>query len=169
MINKRIRRGGHLWQGPFFFCPLDDAYLIRAARQFELNPVRVGLVAKAADWPWSSARAHLEGGEDRLPAGATWPPEDWRSQWPEILSEPEAPEIFAAIRKHTHTGHLFGSAACIADLEEIAGRRRRPLPRGRPKKKEETNRKKCLSPLYRPLYPSVPIIKKEIKIGEYLW
>ena len=113
LINRRTRKGGHLWQGRFFSCPLDDEYLIRAARYIELNPVRAGLVAKAADWPWSSARAHLEGGENRLLAGASWPPEDFRSQWPGILSEYDAPEIFAAIRKHTHTGHPLGSASFI--------------------------------------------------------
>ena len=141
LINRRTRKGGHLWQGRFFSCPLDDEYLIRAARYIELNPVRAGLVAKAADWPWSSARAHLEGGEDRLLAGASWPPEDLRSQWPEILSEIDAPKIFAAIRKHTHTGHPLGSASFIAYLEKLVGRRLRALPRGRPKKKEETKEK----------------------------
>ena len=83
LINRRTRKG-HLWQGRFFSCPLDDEYLIRAARYIELNPVRAGLVAKAADWPWSSARAHTKGGENRLLAGASWPPEDFRSQWPGI-------------------------------------------------------------------------------------
>jgi putative transposase len=31
-----------------------------------LNPVRAGLVARAEDWPWSSARAHLAGRDDAL-------------------------------------------------------------------------------------------------------
>ena len=137
LINRRTRKGGHLWQGRFFSCPLDDEYLIRATRYIELNPVRAGLAAKAADWPWSSARAHLEGIEDRLLAGASWPPEDLRSEWSEILSEPDDPEILTAIRKHTHTGHPLGSASFIATLEKIVGLLLRALPRGRPKKKEE--------------------------------
>jgi putative transposase len=95
LINSRTRIGGHLWQGRFFSCPLDDEYLIRAARYIELNPVRAGLVAKAADWLWSNARAYLAGGEDRLLAGASWPPEDLGSQWPEILSEFDALEILS--------------------------------------------------------------------------
>jgi hypothetical protein len=48
LINRRTRKGGHLWQGRFFSCPLDDDYLIRAARYIELNPEWAGLVAKAA-------------------------------------------------------------------------------------------------------------------------
>ena len=101
-------------------------------------------MAKAADWPWSSARAHLEGGEDRLLAGASWPPEDLRSQWPEILSEPDAPKILAAIRKHTHTGHPLGSPSFIAYLENLVGRRLRALPQ-RQTKKEGRSKGKIVS------------------------
>jgi len=37
-----------------------------AARYIERNPVRAGLVERAWDWPWSSARAHVEGRGDAL-------------------------------------------------------------------------------------------------------
>jgi len=37
-----------------------------------LNPVRAGLVEKAVDWPWSSARYYLLGRSVGLPIG--WPP-----------------------------------------------------------------------------------------------
>ncbi len=30
-----------------------------ALRYVALNPVKAGLVARAADWPWSSAAAHI--------------------------------------------------------------------------------------------------------------
>ena len=45
---------------------MDEAYLRQCARYVGLNPVRAGLVARAADWPWSSVRAHLEGRADPL-------------------------------------------------------------------------------------------------------
>ena len=45
---------------------MDEPYLLAAARYVELNPVRAGLVARACEWPWSSARAHLSGRDDRL-------------------------------------------------------------------------------------------------------
>ena len=32
----------------------------------ELNPVRAKLASKAEEWPWSSARAHLSGRDDKL-------------------------------------------------------------------------------------------------------
>jgi putative transposase len=141
MINRRTGKGGHLWQGRFFSCPLDDDYLIRAARYIEMNPVRAGLAAKAADWPWSSARAHLEGIEDPLLAGASWPPEELRGEWSQILSEPDDQEILSAIRKYTHTGHPLGSDSFIATLEKTVGRLLRALPRGRPKKQGEAKGK----------------------------
>ena len=37
-----------------------------AARHAALNPVRAGLVERAEDWRWSSARAHLDGRDDTL-------------------------------------------------------------------------------------------------------
>ena len=45
---------------------MDEPYVPAAARYVELNPVRAGLVSDAADWPWSSAKAHLAGRDDRL-------------------------------------------------------------------------------------------------------
>jgi len=111
--------------------------LIRTARYIEMNPVRGGLAAKAADWPRSSARAHLEGVKDLLLAGASWPPEDLRGEWSQILSEPDDQEILLAIRKHTHTGHPLGSDSFIATLEKIVGRLLRALPRGRPRRREK--------------------------------
>lgn len=55
-INLREGWRGHLWQERFHSFPMDDAHLVAAARYVELNPVCAGLVQRAADWPWSSAR-----------------------------------------------------------------------------------------------------------------
>jgi len=65
-INIREKWRGYLWQGRFACFVMDEPYLLAAARYVELNPVRAGLVADAAEWPWSSARAHLSGRDDRL-------------------------------------------------------------------------------------------------------
>lgn len=45
---------------------MDEPYLLAAARYVELNPVRAKLVDHARQWPWSSAKAHLKGRDDRL-------------------------------------------------------------------------------------------------------
>ena len=60
MSNRRHRRVGHLFQGRFKAILVDnDTYLLELARYVVLNPVRAGMVKKAADWRWSSYRASL--------------------------------------------------------------------------------------------------------------
>jgi REP element-mobilizing transposase RayT len=61
--NAVNRSSGHVWQGRYYSCPLDDTHLWEALRYTELNPVRAFLVTSAKDWPWSSAAAHC-GTED---------------------------------------------------------------------------------------------------------
>ena len=65
-INARGRWRGHLFDGRFASVVMDEAHLHAAIRYVALNPVRARLVARAADWPWSSARAHLAGEDDGL-------------------------------------------------------------------------------------------------------
>jgi putative transposase len=65
-INARARTTGHLFQGRFSSVVMDEDHLMAAARYVALNPVRAGLVAIAADWPWSSLPAHLLGRDDGL-------------------------------------------------------------------------------------------------------
>jgi putative transposase len=49
---------GHAWSNRFFSTVLDEPHLWAAVRYVELNPVRAALVAVAADFEWSSARAN---------------------------------------------------------------------------------------------------------------
>lgn len=63
-INFRERWRGHLWQERFASFPMDETYLLAAARYVEMNPVHAGLVKRPEDYRWSSARAHLEGKDD---------------------------------------------------------------------------------------------------------
>src|ERR1700761_8813642 len=56
--NAAHRSSGHVWQGRFYSCPLDERHLWEALRYAELNPVRAGMVSKAQCWSWSSAAYH---------------------------------------------------------------------------------------------------------------
>ena len=67
-INFREGRRGHLWQARFHSFAMDEERLLACARYVTLNPVRAGLVARAEEWPWSSARAHLQGRRDGVVA-----------------------------------------------------------------------------------------------------
>ena len=54
-VNRRHGRVGHVFQGRYKAILVErDSYLLELARYVVLNPVRAGLVADLADWPWSS-------------------------------------------------------------------------------------------------------------------
>jgi putative transposase len=135
-IHRTLKQSGHLWQGRFFSCALDEVHLITAARYVERNPVRARLVERATDWPWSSARAHANGEADAVVEGASWPTQEIRATWSDILAEPDKAAEVDAIRRQTYTGRPLGTDSFIARLETMAGRILRALPRGRPKKEK---------------------------------
>jgi REP-associated tyrosine transposase len=60
-INTRGRWTGHLSQSRFASVAMDELHLLVAISYVSLNPVRSGLAGNAADWAWSSVRAHQRG------------------------------------------------------------------------------------------------------------
>jgi len=65
--NRYYKHLGHVWQGRYFSKPIPtDAYLDQCCFYIENNPVRAGLVADPADYPWSSYRARVLGKDDGL-------------------------------------------------------------------------------------------------------
>jgi len=77
-VNWRQGWSGHLWANRFHSTALDVMHLWAAVKYVELNPVRAGIVARAEDYEWSSARAHVLGEKDELlaegrPFSATGP------------------------------------------------------------------------------------------------
>jgi len=132
--NHLQATSGHLWQGRFRSCPMDDSHLWAAIRYVERNPVRAGIVSRAEDFPWSSAAAHCGLKTDPLlsPLPETHLPAI--SNWSEWLIHTEEEAMVALLRKHTRTGRPVGSDAFIDDLELRLGRRVRALKVGRPRK-----------------------------------
>ena len=131
---------GYLWQGRFASYPMDEAHLMAAIRYVELNPVRAKLAARAEDWPWSSARAHVTGKADGLsdlPAMAGVH-RNWRAMLRAGLQAADlAPEEAAAFEAHARTGRPLGDEAFVADLEARTGRKlakRKPGRRQKPVK-----------------------------------
>ena len=134
--GKRAARG-HLWRGRFMSCALDDKSVHEEVRFIENNPVRIGITARAEDYPWSSARSHVTGEPDGVlrngcPLMGSVP--DWRIYLTEIGQE----EVLGRVRKRLKTGRPAGDTAFLRRLEEIVGRRLEALPRGRPKKVKST-------------------------------
>ncbi len=57
--NYKRKTSGHLWQGRFFSCLLDNDHLFYAIRYVEQNPVRAKMVNYPWDYEWSSAKGHV--------------------------------------------------------------------------------------------------------------
>ncbi len=133
--HRRTGLVGHLWQGRYYSCALDEPYLYRAAQYVEMNPVRAGVVERAAEWPWSSARHHLGKITDPLVADARWPDAEIMADWEAVLEQPDDPATWKRLRAFTRTGRPLGSKEWVADLEQKTGRRLHALPEGRPRKR----------------------------------
>jgi len=55
-LNAILHRTGRFWQAESFdHWVRNEAQFVRIKKYIENNPVKAGLVAKAEDWPWSSA------------------------------------------------------------------------------------------------------------------
>ena len=135
-INRMHGRSGHLWQNRFFSCLLDEHHCWTALRYVERNPVRARMVRLAWRYRWSSAAAHIgekdaTGLLDLRAWRRAWKPSAWR----EALRDREDAEMIETLRARTRTGRPLASDRFIARLESRIGRRVRPLPVGRPKKK----------------------------------
>jgi putative transposase len=129
--NAAYQSSGHVWQGRYYSCPLDEPHLWEALRYTELNPLRAGLVSDAESWPWSSAASHC----GAKPADESLALEMWRSHWTpsdwrNYLAAGESEARLAVIRQRTHTGRPLGSAEFIQCMEKVAQRRLTPQKRG---------------------------------------
>jgi len=120
MINFREKWRGYLWQGRFISYPLDEKYLYAAVRYIELNPVRAGLVKKAEDYPWSSAKAHVLKTEDKLLSNDFIASKI--SNWSDFLAEKDNKKDLNLLRQHANTGRPLGDSAFVSKLEKITKR-----------------------------------------------
>ena len=132
-INARGRWTGHLFQSRFASVAMDEVHLIAAVRYVSLNPVRARLAARAEDWAWSSARAHLAGRDDELVAVKPMLDRLGVAGLAELLRPGAADDAaFAALRGAETTGRPLGNADFIAGLERLLGR---PIARRAPGRK----------------------------------
>lgn len=113
---------GHLWQGRFYSCILDQEHLFCAVRYVENNTVRAGLTEEPEDWKWSSARKHLG-----LPGRSyiklaniadLLEIDDWRA----YLSERENIAMVRNLQKSARSGMPCGADDFIEKIEKITGR-----------------------------------------------
>lgn len=133
-VHARERRTGHFWQGRFGCVAMDEDHLAAAVRYVAMNPVRAGLSARAADWPWSSAATLLrlddDGVTEALPV---------RSRIPDLaalLESAEDEERTQRLRQAETIGRPVGSAEWLEALERESGRRLKPARPG-PRRRDE--------------------------------
>lgn len=131
--NATHASSGHVWQGRYYSCPLDDLHLWIALRYVEQNPVRAGLVATAEAWHWSSAPAHCGQAESPLDLDMEKWAKRWTSaNWRAYLLAGETEAELQSIRENTHTGRPLGSPEFVKQLECVTLRRLAPQKGGRP-------------------------------------
>jgi len=128
-INFREGWRGHLWQSRFAAFPMDESYLLAAARYVELNPVKAGLAAAPESYRWSSASAHLSGVDDMLVRVA--PVLERVPDWRGFLAAGDAGDYAALYERHESTGRPLGPTRFVVMLEKALARVLRPRKRGR--------------------------------------
>lgn len=127
-IHARLKLTGHLWQGRFSSTAMDERHLIAAARYVAMNPVAAGMTRRAADWPWSSMRAHLAGADDAVVTVAPLLAriEDFAG----LIEGAEDEAAVRALLASRTTGRPVGAAEWIEALEAQTRRTLAPAKRG---------------------------------------
>lgn len=136
-FNKKLKSAGHLWQGRFYSCILDEPHLIVAAKYIERNPVRAKVVNEPWQWRWSSASAHVNKTVESPLKLSDFLKITGMScgSWREYIGTKDDQKRLNEIRRRTLTGRPLGSVSFIEQLESRFERRLLALPRGRPKKR----------------------------------
>lgn len=140
-FNDRQNRTGTLWEGRFKSTLVQtERYLLACMAYIDLNPVRAGMVANAADYPWSSF-AHFVGQRvDRLitPHPLFWElgntPFAREAAYAQIVQEGVSAVAQAALTEATLRGWALGEPAFVADVQKQTPRRASKALAGRPTK-----------------------------------
>lgn len=138
-FNARHGRGGTLWEGRFRCAVIEaERYLLACMRYIELSPVRAGMVARAGEFAWSSARFHLGQRQDQL---VTDHPLFWKlgntpferqAAWRSMLDQGLPDDDVKKLSESAFKGWACGSDAFLGWLRNRTERPVAPRPRGRP-------------------------------------
>lgn len=143
-FNRTYRRSGSLWEGRYRSCLTQaEDYLLACQRYIELNPVRAGMVAHPADYPWSSYRANAQGDEDALVTpheiylGLGVTQASRLAAYRELFRSELEPGLVEQIRQASNGNFALGSARFAEEIAAALGRRVTPGKSGRPRKLPE--------------------------------
>ena len=135
LFNALYETSGHLWEGRFFSCVLDEMHLWNAIRYVERNPLRGGLISRAEDYRWSSAAAHCGQRSDPILSNDL-PLTQCVENWTAWLAMTNTEDHDRKLRERTESGYPCGSDEFVIGLEQQLGRRIRRLSGGRKPAKE---------------------------------
>lgn len=136
--NSKMGVCGHLFQGRFYSCVMDEVYSMVCARYIERNPVRARIVKDPWDWKWSSARVHC-GLEEKDSMGVNQLFQYVglnQGEWRDSIAEPDNAKDVVRIQEQTRKGRPLAEINFVKKLEKKLNRSLILKPRGRPKEKE---------------------------------
>jgi len=136
-INKKKEAKGHLWQGRFYSCILDEMHLYAAIRYVETNPVRAKIVESPVDYKWSSARGHLSDVVDPILSEDSFLGKN-KNDWLNYLMGQKVIDdtMIKNIRQSTINGRPCGDENFTKTIESFLRKRLTAMPRGRPFKEK---------------------------------
>ena len=138
-FNDAQHRSGTLWEGRYKSALIQsERYLLACMVYIDLNPVRAGLAATPADYPWSS-HAHYAGLRiDKLitPHALMWElgntPFAREAAYADLVHAGVNLAQQAALTDSTLRGWALGEPDFVADLQKKTERRVSKLGAGRP-------------------------------------
>ncbi len=140
-FNLRHGRTGTLWEGRYKSSLIQtERYLLACMVYMDLNPVRAGLVAQPADYPWSSHHHYIGQRSDRLvtPHALVWSmgntPFAREAAYKELVQAGISSSQQQALTQATLQGWALGEAGFVADLQKKTPRRVSKSRAGRPRK-----------------------------------
>ena len=141
-FNMRHQRTGTLWEGRYRSNLIEsERYLLACMVYIDLNPVRAGMVAHAADFPWSSHRHCIGQVSDKMvtPHALFWglgnTPFAREAAYAELVQAGLAQTDKDHLTRSALSGWALGSADFVGALQQSTPRRLAPRKAGRPFKK----------------------------------
>ena len=137
--NLRHQRTGTLWEGRYRSTLIQtERYLLACMAYIDLNPVRAGLVADPADYPWSSHQHYIGRRPDKLvtPHALYWEmgntPFARDQSYTEMVRAGIGAEQQRALTDSALRGWALGEPDYVADLQRRTERRVAKAQAGRP-------------------------------------
>ncbi|WP_051237327.1 REP-associated tyrosine transposase [Ottowia thiooxydans] len=138
-FNDRHERSGTLWEGRYRSGLIEaERYLLACMVYMDLNPVRAGMVAAPADYPWSSHAHYIGLSQDPLvtPHPLYWEmgntPFAREAAYASLVGVGQTSAQHETLTRAAHSGWALGTDHFVVDLQKRTARRLTPGQAGRP-------------------------------------